>query len=313
MGTPLLSHLDQKIIIAYQQFERCKSAKELWDALSLSLSEEQANLFALRQGARKELADVQELEGVNLTSIMQTITGSRKEQLAKESEEFELAKRKFAEVAAKVKHLKEEMVQYEADAGQYGAIEQKYEILLTEKEQLVVEGGGESGRILSSLTSDLTGNLATLDHIVDGLHFGPLVVKGLQRLQDTLSSSNRLPYTGSRERKLPEETALDNVRKRSYDVRQNLRHFQAEIQHIELSLNMTQDIGAFKTVGEYFNHGLQTDFVVANQVSATSMQILEIQHKLEKVIEMLLGEQSKLEEMIDQQRQKRQELLFDYC
>ena len=299
----------QELAAAYERFQVCQAAKVRLGELQQALSVEKAHLFALRQALRKEYADVAELEELTMTSLLQTVLGSRQQRIQKERREFEAARAKHDELVNQIGRLESELARLQQPAQAFPAAQQRYQIAMARKEMQILEQGGENGRLLHALTDGLQKDRASLLHLDEAVRLGEQLERGLALLSNVVAGGGHVSILPGRQG--PGQNRLENARKRAFDVRHTLRLFQQELQQVEMSHDLTTIRGAFINFGDYFSHGLVTDWILPDQPAVSQQLLAETGAKVRDILALLAVQGERLRHRLAEQEQHRHALLHD--
>lgn len=307
MHGPHPTQIEQELAAAYEQLQTSQAAKTRLGELQQALSVEKAHLFALRQALRKEYADVVELEEVTMTSILQTVMGSRQQRLAKERREFEVARARHDELTARITQMEAELERLLQPANAFPAAEKRYQAAVERKEIVILDQGGENSRLLHALTDGLQKDQTSLTHLNEAVRLGEQLERGLELLGDAVAAGSQVTLMPGRQ--APGQNRLENARKRAFEVRHTLRLFQQELQQVEMSHDLTAARGAFINFGDFFSYGLVTDWIVPDQPAVSRQLLAETGNKVRGTLALLAEQGLRLQQRIAEQQQHHHALL----
>ena len=161
----------------------CKKREEL-RARRKQLEEK---MLELSVEHRREVQDVKDLEGLTMTSILSSLSGTKQKNLEKEQKEAEEAALRLEEAKGVLEQVEKELQSVDHQVRQLRGSKEKYETALKEKAVQMEAAGVQTG------FSDLEEKLGKLEtefiEVSDVLQLGYALRSQLQGIMDILRSS----------------------------------------------------------------------------------------------------------------------------
>lgn len=161
----------------------CKKREEL-QARRKQLEEK---MLELSVEHRREVQDVKDLEGLTMTSILSSLSGTKQKNLEKEQKEAEEAALRLEEAKGVLEQVEKELQSVDSEVRRLRGSKEKYETALKEKAVQMEAAGVKTG------FSDLEEKLGKLEtefiEVSDVLQLGYALRSQLQGIMDILRSS----------------------------------------------------------------------------------------------------------------------------
>ena len=161
----------------------CKKREEL-RARRKQLEEK---MLELSVEHRREVQDVKDLEGLTMTSILSSLSGTKQKNLEKEQKEAEEAALRLEEAKGVLEQVEKELQSVDSEVRRLRGSKEKYETALKEKAVQMEAAGVKTG------FSDLEEKLGKLEtefiEVSDVLQLGYALRSQLQGIMDILRSS----------------------------------------------------------------------------------------------------------------------------
>ncbi|MBK8700030.1 MAG: hypothetical protein IPN29_11070 [Saprospiraceae bacterium] len=233
----------------------------------------------------KELDDIEHLEKMNVSSVLQTILGRKEDQLDKERQEY-LA------VAMKIKEIKKtiELTEYEArileeKVQNQVQLKQQLDILKQKREVEILTVDDQARPALQNTIQkidDCSRTIAELNEAYLAGHQALLAVEQVQAyLQEAVKWGEWDMYGGNRGNDYRKHDAIDQATNATYMANQKLMVFKKEL--IDVGLNEEEihlEIAKFSRFSDIFFDNLVTDWIA--------------QKKIKSVIAAVTGEKEKI-------------------
>ena len=96
---------------------------------------------------------------------------------------------------------------------------------------------------------------------------------------------------------------IDEAKEQVYNVQSLIRAFQKELSDIEMSTDVDINISSFDTFADYFFDGLIFDWIVQSKINDSLDRVINLDRKVEKLINLLINDLYKLENKLEMVRE----------
>lgn len=279
----------QEIKNAIDRIAALEAAKKHHELLTTSLIQLRLELEDLTFQQSKELDDIEHLEKMNVSSVLQSILGRKEDQLDKERQEY-LA------VAMKIKEIKKtiELTEYEArvleDKVQNQVqLKQKLDTLKQKREVEILNFDGQARVALQNTIQKIDNCSRSIAELNEAYLAGQQAIQAVEQvqahLQDAVKWGEWDMYGGNRGNDYRKHDAIDQATNASYMANQKLMVFKKEL--LDVGLNEEEihlEIAKFSRFSDIFFDNLVTDWIA--------------QKKIKNVIFAVTGEKEKIVTLI---------------
>lgn len=264
-----------------------------------NIAREKDRLRILKQGLRRERADVDKLEGLSLTGLFHQILGTRDTKLDKERQEFLAAKLKHDECERSLAALEQEVTSVKNQIENIGDPEVEYDAILKKKESLILKAEDHQLARLSERLADLQADIKELEEAVDEGQ------RALDGLESVVASLKRAKDWGTFDIigggivvTAIKHSQIDHAKEEVYDVQQSLRRFESELSDLSIrpDSELGIDIDSLTKFADHFFDNLIFDWVVQTKIKRTldgAVKMKKVVEKLTKDLQQKLAAQQK--------------------
>ena len=266
----------------------------------------------LKQVLEKEYHDVEQLDKLNLTALFYSILGNKDKKQEKERQEYLKAKLQYEEAIKEIKLIKRTVEQLRIQINLLKNSEEKYQLLLREKEEFLLSLEDESSKNLQDVIDDINAAALHIQEIEEVLQEAEPALHYLNETFNQLQSAESwgtfdmigggLLVTSIKHGKI-DEARLGISKAQFY-----LDNLSRELRDVVLptQLNESIDIGDFDSFGDYIFDGLIFDFIVQEKISKSKSHVQRVYLQVSR-IETILKNQ--LQSLVNNIQEKEQEKL----
>lgn len=288
----LKDKLEHELLILYQE-----------------LDEQSARLVSLGDQLDAENVDVENLERKGLTWLFYTVLGSREQQVEKERQELLSAQLKYQQTKHQVEFLERDRNYLVQRLAELTVVEDEYQSLLTEKEDLLHQlDHPVAGKLIES-TEQIAKHEAELLEIRQAIEAGKILIADLDRVIDSLDSAQNWGVWdmlgGGLVSSVIKHSRLDDAHKAVYQVQFTLSRFIRELADVQNQVDIQIEISEFERFADLWFDGLIFDWVVQSKISASLEQSKRAKSKITQAVKELEAQNELIQmDVIDLQRKR---------
>ncbi|WP_272957000.1 hypothetical protein [Zunongwangia profunda] len=269
----------------------------------------------LKQVLEKEYHDVEQLDKLNLTALFYSILANKDKKQEKERQEYLKAKLQYEEAIKEIKLIKRTVEQLRIQINLLKNSEEKYQLLLREKEEFLLSLEDESSKNLQDVIDDINAAALHIQEIEEVLQEAEPALHYLNETFNQLQSAESwgtfdmigggLLVTSIKHGKI-DEARLGISKAQFY-----LDNLSRELRDVVLptQLNESIDIGDFDSFGDYIFDGLIFDFIVQEKISKSRSHVQSVYLQVSTIEHMLKNQLQELQNAIKAKMQQKLQLL----
>tara|TARA_B100000586_G_C20111591_1_gene430246 strand:- start:1798 stop:2739 length:942 start_codon:yes stop_codon:yes gene_type:complete len=269
----------------------------------------------LKQVLEKEYHDVEQLDKLNLTALFYSILANKDKKQEKERQEYLKAKLQYEEAIEEIKLIKRTVEQLRIEINLLKNSEEKYQLLLREKEEFLLSLEDESSKNLQGVIDDINAAALHIQEIEEVLQEAEPALHYLNETFNQLQSAESwgtfdmigggLLVTSIKHGKI-DEARLGISKAQFY-----LDNLSRELRDVVLptQLNESIDIGDFNSFGDYIFDGLIFDFIVQEKISKSRSHVQSVYLQVSTIEHMLKNQLQELQNAIKAKMQQKLQLL----
>lgn len=269
----------------------------------------------LKQVLEKEYHDVEQLDKLNLTALFYSILANKDKKQEKERQEYLKAKLQYEEAIKEIKLIKRTVEQLRIEINLLKNSEEKYQLLLREKEEFLLSLEDESSKNLQGVIDDINAAALHIQEIEEVLQEAEPALHYLNETFNQLQSAESwgtfdmigggLLVTSIKHGKI-DEARLGISKAQFY-----LDNLSRELRDVVLptQLNESIDIGDFDSFGDYIFDGLIFDFIVQEKISKSRSHVQSVYLQVSTIEHMLKNQLQELQNAIKAKMQQKLQLL----
>ncbi|MFH2038855.1 MAG: hypothetical protein ABIJ65_05410 [Chloroflexota bacterium] len=242
----------------------------------------------------KEKVDVEKLEHLSLKALFYSVLGSKEQQLDKERQELLSAQLKYQQSRKQVTFLEQDKNSLIRQLGDLANIEAEYELLLSEKEDLLRRSEQPVARELIEVSGKIANLNSQLKEIAEAISAGNRVISGLEAIIASLESAESWGVWdmlgGGILATAVKHSRIDDARTSVESVQEKMSHFKRELADVQENIDLQIDISEFTRFADFFFDNLITDWLVQKKIETSLTQS-------KKAKEIILQALQKLDEL----------------
>lgn len=236
----------------------------------------------------REQEDVDKLERLSFTSILQSLMGEKEQRLRKERQEALTAKLKYDAAKASLQDVDERMSASNSELSALNAEAQRYQALLEEKAGLLTDpADAERIRHLEERIARCDGVIREAD---EAIRAGRAVDGALSYAGDELDSAEDWGVWdmlgGGTITTAIKRSHIDEAMDSAYEAQLLMSRFRTELADVKESIDLTlEDDGL--AFADYFFDGLIADWFVQQGIEESAQSVANNRYKIQEVLSRL--------------------------
>ncbi len=298
--------------IVQQKKEKAKLSNDLtW--LEKELEEKSLELDDLQEQLAKEEMDVEKLSQLSLVSLFQTVLGNREQQLEKERQEMLAAQLKYQRMKSQVDYLRQDLESVIRKLNSLQGIENEYEQLLADKEQLLRRENSPIVYELLNLSEIIGSTSAEIRELEEAINAGKYTIEGLDQVIELLRSAENWGtwdlLGGGLLSTAMKHSRIDEARQSIHEVQNRISQLKRELTDIQNNAEFQINISEFDTFADFFFDGLIFDWVVQSKINESLNQTKKTKKAIQSMVSNLTSLKNISHEKIEELQQKRNALI----
>ena len=279
--------MNNDILQLRKNSEEKKRLIQLLRKTEIDLEKANAKLSGLSENLKKELYDVQKLEGNNIAALFYNFLGTKEEKLDKEKQEYLSVKLKHDACKNEILSLEKELERLKDELLKIGDPDIELNKLVEYKKMQLRQLSDSTCLKFDEL---INGIYTEKKEISEAILSGEKALEGLRRAIDSLQNAQNWGtfdlVGGGFIATAIKHSKIDEAKSDIIEVQNNLNRFRRELSDTSLSSNenMIVEMDAFTGFADYFFDNLITDWIVQSKIN----QSLDACHKMQGNISILL-------------------------
>lgn len=283
--------LYQKITKAQQDKRKLRRLQQEQKNLTIELDSLEQQLADYHTKLQEEKVDVEKLESVSLTNLFYTLTGQKEDKLDQEKQDVTKVQLQYQEARESVADLKEDRHHVQSKIAELGEPDLRYQQLLDEKYQHLLDRGHETGQQALTILEKLGDMKDEQTEIAEAVDAGMKVREKLAETQDALSKAKNWGTAdmigGGAFTTAIKHGHIDDAKQAAHDAQRLLRKFSYELNDIGQSFQADMNISGGLTFADYFLDGLIVDWFVQDKINQSAEQVDEMYGQVERTLTQL--------------------------
>lgn len=267
----MLLELSERIAKNMEQRKLKDRLEHELDILDQELDDQSARLVALGDQLDAEKVDVENLERMGITRLFYTVLGSREQQVEKQRQELLSAQLMYRQTKHQVEFLERDRNYLVQRLAELTAVEDEYQSLLTEKEDLLRQLDHPVAGELIDCTEQIAKHEAELQEIRQAIEAGKILIADLERVIDLLGSAQSWGVWdmlgGGLVSSVIKHSRLDDAQQAVNQVQSTLSRFIRELTDVQNQVDIQIEISEFERFADLWFDGLIFDWVVQSKIS----------------------------------------------
>ena len=308
-----IQEIDRELERARQKMERSRKLDViLQDLKEQSVRRRQAEKEA-RAVLEKEQGDVEELERMSLVSFLARIQGDLESRKEEERREAAMAKARYDAAKWDLEDLDRRFREAVREKERLQGLEEQYQALLDEKEEILRSQGGVQSQRLGQLAQEQERTAGELREVQEAIQAGLAAQRALGEMISDLSGAENWGVWdmvgGGIMSTFAKHGCLDDAQDAAYEARRALSRFRTELADVSSDQVPDVELGDFAAFADYFFDGLFVDLFVQSRIREARDQVEAVTQRVERLIALLRDERESLEEKQGQLDWERERLL----
>ena len=296
-----------------QKVERSRKLDVILQDLERQVARRQKTEEDAKAILEKEQGDVAELERMSLVSFLAYLQGNLETRKAEERREAAMAKARYDAARWDLEDLNRRLRDARQEKNSLQHIQDQYQALLDEKEQLLHQQGAAQSQRLGQLAQDQEQTAGELREIQEAIQAGLAALRALENMDSDLSSAEHWGIWdiagGGIMATFAKHGCLDEAQDSAYEARRALSRFRTELADVSEDQVPQVELGDFALFADYFFDGLFADLFVQSRIQDARNQVVHVIRRVEQLIARLRRERETLEEKEGQLDWERERLL----
>ncbi|MCT2535595.1 hypothetical protein NC661_07025 [Aquibacillus koreensis] len=281
--------------------------------LKQELDELESKEFRLKKQLDEEKIDVEKLEGFSLEGVFLSVFGRKEEKLEQEKREVLAAQLKWTEAKEARQDTEEELIDLRKRMQSLGDPTQRYNELLMERQNQLVENNHEAGERGIALLEKIADLQADQKEINEAIHAGKQAQSTLSRAIQALEKARNWGtvdmFGGGLISTSIKHSNIDTAKNHVHRAQSLLRTFARELDDIGHTFHADVSISGGLTFMDYFFDGLISDWLVQDQINNSMDQVQQMNRKTGRTLEQLNRLESDTGQTIQQLRVEWEKLM----
>lgn len=308
-----IQEIDRELERVRQGIERSRKL----DIILQDLKEQSGRRRRAEEEARavleKEQGDVEELERMSLVSFLARIQGDLESRKEEERREAAMAKARYDAAKWDLEDLDRRFREAVREKERLQGLEEQYQALLNEKEEILRSQGGVQSQRLGQLAQEQERTAGELREVQEAIQAGLAAQRALGEMISDLSGAENWGVWdmvgGGIMSTFAKHGCLDDAQDAAYEARRALSRFRTELADVSSDQVPDVELGDFAAFADYFFDGLFVDLFVQSRIREARDQVEAVTQRVERLIALLRDERESLEEKQGQLDWERERLL----
>lgn len=308
-----IQEIDRELERVRQGIERSRKL----DIILQDLKEQSGRRRRAEEEARavleKEQGDVEELERMSLVSFLARIQGDLESRKEEERREAAMAKARYDAAKWDLEDLDRRFREAVREKERLQGLEEQYQALLDEKEEILRSQGGVQSQRLGQLAQEQERTAGELREVQEAIQAGLAAQRALGEMISDLSGAENWGVWdmvgGGIMSTFAKHGCLDDAQDAAYEARRALSRFRTELADVSSDQVPDVELGDFAAFADYFFDGLFVDLFVQSRIREARDQVEAVTQRVERLIALLRDERESLEEKQGQLDWERERLL----
>ena len=308
-----IQEIDRELERARQKMERSRKL----DVILPDRQEQSGRRRRAEEEARavleKEQGDVEELERMSLVSFLARIQGDLESRKEEERREAAMAKARYDAAKWDLEDLDRRFREAVREKERLQGLEEQYQALLDEKEEILRSQGGVQSQRLGQLAQEQERTAGELREVQEAIQAGLAAQRALGEMISDLSGAENWGVWdmvgGGIMSTFAKHGCLDDAQDAAYEARRALSRFRTELADVSSDQVPDVELGDFAAFADYFFDGLFVDLFVQSRIREARDQVEAVTQRVERLIALLRDERESLEEKQGQLDWERERLL----
>lgn len=312
----MITHIQQLIQDTIRDIVHLERVEEQLKLTQAELSDAESEQKKLQRKLKKELKDIEKLDGLSTKAIFHKILGNKEKQMEKERQEYLELALKEEDVKKSIELLEYEINLLSAKVTSRDELKSKLRKLKKDREEEIIKTDPELRDRLLKLSRKLESQFKFKVEVEEALEVGQICHNLMQQVVQLLSRVKNWGQWPSQTKRNPHHRrrarrdAIDRARNLTYQVKHHLHIFNKELLDLGKELNFDTDPTKLTDFSDFFFGNLITDWIMQQQL-VTALQSANVlyQHLNNCVLE-LMSLRDKANKKIEKYQDERDNILI---
>ncbi len=310
------SKISDKIHGHLRKLEELNAVQRHYEETSSGLKGAQKELNAMDKNIKKELKDIEKLEGLSVKGLFYKVLGSKEEQMEKERQEYLQLNLKRKELVSRVELLEYELDVLSKKVQKIDGLEAEVEHLKKLREKEIMVHPGPMRKRLLSLHGEIDEAHRYHAELQEAYKAGMDTMQSTQIIIDHLRNAKKWgnwdQMGRSRRYDHMKHTAIDRAVRQAYHTQNMLKIFARELR--DVGINMGQIDIHIESIGGFLDmlfDNLITDWLVQNKIKNALRNIETNYDRIVRLVKTLEAEANNTKNLIQELSDNKHKLLVE--
>jgi hypothetical protein len=312
-GISMFEMLNHDLVEIREKIRRKEKLISRLQRVKDSIQKHTSNLYEFEYKMNQEKADVEELEGLSVSSLIAALLRNKEDKQKKEKEEYILAKLKYDECLSLIEALRLEKTSLEIELSGFENLYELYESVLRRKEELIMGTNNRSKLKLIELAEEISELQADKRELKEAVFSGKQVSEELIKLLENFDIADSWGtwdiLGGGLIATSIKHDYINSAKENSYALNKLMETFKGELLDISIESDIKIDISGFEVFMDYFFDGFFIDWMVKNKIEDSYGNARKLSEKIEDILRGLETSKEIICQRIDWLQGKRREII----
>lgn len=309
----MLKQLNEEIVQIKGELHRKKKLELQLNDFQNERSEMEQTITKLNNQLTNEKRDVKKLEGLSITNIFSTISGTKYEKLDKEKREVMAVQLQLEEAEKTIGEINTSIMEVRNKLSEIDRSELEYKELLNKKEQLIKESNSPYASNLYSISEQEGDILAYVKELREAVTAGRYAKDALKNAESSLESAEGWGtwdmFGGGMFTTAMKHSSMDEASNYIHIAQTRMREFQKELLDIGDMIEADMEVSELLRFADFFFDGFIVDWMVLDKIQNSQDQVWDQLEKVENLLNTLEAELANLESKLAELQHERQMLI----
>lgn len=310
----MIQQIDNELLEIKIKLKEKENYQHKLEAIMTELKEYNFKKNNLMEQLKKEKKDVDKLEKLSFTSIWYSLVGGKQARLQKEKNELSQVEYEYKFVCETIERLKGESEYYKDKIYGIRRLEDEYQKLLIEKEQLIMDSNNDLYQPLNDINQRIVENENNLKEITEAINAGKQVLNALETINNALRKAKGWGtydvLGGGFFASMIKHSHLDDAENKMRDLKYLLNKYTRELKDVNMSVSINLDISDMLKFADFFFDNIFSDAMVQSKINRSLEQVRNAYNKITYQIKELNNQYQNNQNEIERLKEKKKSLLI---
>ncbi|WP_042142860.1 hypothetical protein [Paucisalibacillus sp. EB02] len=298
----MLKKINEEIVQIKGELHRKKKLELQLNDFQHERYEMEQTITKLKNQLTNEKRDVKKLEGLSITNIFSTISGTKYEKLDKEKREVMAVQLQLEEAEKTISEISASIMEVRKKLSEINLSELEYQELLKKKEQYIKESNSQYANQLYAISDQEGDVLAYVKELREAVTAGRYAKDALENAEKSLESAESWGtwdmFGGGMLSTAMKHSSMDDASNYIHIAQTRMREFQKELLDIGEMIEVDMDVSELLRFADFFFDGFIVDWMVQGRIQDSQGQVWDQLAKVEKIMDTLEEELVNREEKL---------------